>query len=103
MAKTNISMPDGLLAEVDRRAAEAGTTRSGFIQEASAHYLTALDEEAARQSRAERLSEAYGKMRRVAQRMPPGTDGTALIRRFRDEREPWLTAEHAAGTQDTER
>jgi len=95
MAKTNISMPDGLLEEVDRRATAAGTTRSGFIQEAASHYLTALDEEAARQARAVRLGQAYDKMRLVAGRMPPGTDGTALIRQFRDQREPWLAAEDA--------
>ena len=93
MAKTNISMPDGLLEEIDRRAAAAKTTRSGFIQEAASHYLTALDREAARQARAERLGAAYDKMRRVAEQMPPGTDGTALIRRFRDQHEPRLAAE----------
>lgn len=90
MAKTNISMPDGLLEEIDRRAAEAGTTRSGFIQEAASRYLTALDEESARQARAHRLGQAYEKMRKVAERMPPNTDGTALIRRFRDQHDHWL-------------
>jgi metal-responsive CopG/Arc/MetJ family transcriptional regulator len=100
MAKTNISMPDALLEEIDRRAAAAQTTRSGFIQEAAAHYLSALDEAAADRARAERLGLAYDKMRRVAEHMPPGTDGTAIIRRFRDQREPWLAAEDA---RDAER
>jgi len=100
MAKTNISMPDGLLEEIDRRAAAAKTTRSGFIQDAASHYLTALDEATARTERAERLGHAYEKMRLVSTRMPPGVDGTALIRRFSDAQEPWLAAEV---TTDTER
>ena len=99
MAKTNISMPDGLLAEIDRRAAAAETTRSGFIQEAASHYLTALDEAAAARERAERLGQAYDKMRRVAEHMPPGADGTAIIRRFRDQREPWLADKDATDTE----
>jgi len=100
MAKTNISMPDGLLEEIDRRAAAAKTTRSGFIQDAASHYLTALDEETARTARSKRLGHAYEKMRRIASQMPPGVDGTALIRRARDAQEPWLSA---GDTEDTER
>ena len=33
MSKANISFPEGMLEEVDRRAEAAGITRSGFIQE----------------------------------------------------------------------
>ena len=99
MAKINISMPDGMLEDIDRRAARAKATRSGFIQEAAAHYLTALDAQAARTARTERLGQAYDKMRQVAQHMPPGTDGTALIRQFREQQEPWLAAEDAQGTE----
>lgn len=89
MAKTNISMPDGMLEDVDRRAAEAGVTRSGFIQDAIAHYGTVLDTEQARQERSERIGKAIDKMREAAKRMPPGTDGTAIIRRFRDAPPRW--------------
>lgn len=90
MAKTTISVPDSLLAEIDRRAAAAGTTRSGFVQEAAARYITALDEEQARAAREKRIGEAIKKIREVAEHMPPGTDGTAIIRHFRDMPEPWL-------------
>lgn len=93
MAKTNISMPDGMLEDVDRRAAEAGVTRSGFIQEAIAHYATSLDTETARAERSERIAKAIAKMREVANRMPPGTDGTAIIRRFREAPPRWLDQE----------
>ncbi len=90
MAKTTISLPDGMLTDIDRRAAEAGMTRSGFVQEAAAHYITSLEVEQARLARAERIGNAMDKMREVAKHMPPGTDGTAIIRHFRDLPEPWL-------------
>jgi len=97
VAKTTISVPDALLAEIDRRAADAGTTRSGFVQEAAARYITELDEEQARLARAERIGKALEKMREVAEHMPPGTDGTAIIRHFRDVPEPWLPPREDAG------
>ena len=31
MGKANISFPEGMLEEIDRRAAQAGTTRSGCL------------------------------------------------------------------------
>ncbi|MDZ4168482.1 MAG: ribbon-helix-helix domain-containing protein [Coriobacteriia bacterium] len=97
MAKTTISVPDELLAEVDRRASETGTTRSGFVQEAAARYIIELDEEKARLERADRIGVAMAGMREVAQHMPPGTDGNAIIRRFRDLPEPWLPPREGAG------
>lgn len=90
MAKTTISVPDALLEDIDRRAAETGTTRSGFVQEAAAHYIATLDAEQARAERAERIDAAIDKMREAATHMPKGTDGTAIIRRFRDMPEPWM-------------
>ncbi len=92
MAKTTISVPDALLEDIDQRAAETGTTRSGFVQEAAAHYIAQLDAEQARAERAERIEAAIGKMRETATHMPKGTDGTAIIRHFRDLPEPWATS-----------
>ncbi|KAF0207126.1 MAG: hypothetical protein Q8S43_04480 [Actinomycetota bacterium] len=43
------------------------------------------------QARSERIRAAVVKMREVAEHTPPGTDGTAIIRHFRDAAEPWLT------------
>lgn len=84
MAKTNISMPDGMLDDVDRRASAAGTTRSGFIQEAISHYGAQLDAAKAARERSERIGRAMDSAREVARRVPPGTDGTSIIRAMRD-------------------
>lgn len=90
MAKTTISVPDALLADIDLRAGETGMTRSGFVQEAAARYIAELDEERARLERSERIGKAIEKMREVAGYMPKGTDGTAIIKHFREMPEPWL-------------
>lgn len=83
-------MPDGMLEDIDRRAAASGVSRSAFIQEAIAHYSAALDGERAIAERSERIRMGITKMREVAQHMPPGTDGTAIIRRFREARAAWV-------------
>lgn len=88
MAKVNISLPDDLLSEVDSRAAEAGTTRSGFIREAATHYVTALDEEAARAARADRIGKAFEKMRSLAP-LVGAPDAAACIREQRDAPPRW--------------
>lgn len=90
MAKPTISIPDGMLEDVDRRAAEAGVSRSAFIQEAIARYGESLDTVQERDARAERIGRAMRKMREVADKMPPGVDGTTIIRHFRDAPPRWL-------------
>ena len=89
MAKVNISIPDGMLDEIERRASLSGTTRSGFIQEAAAHYLTALEQEEARRERADVIGRAMEDARTVAKEIGP-VDGTAIIRQFRDAPPRWL-------------
>lgn len=83
MAKVNISLPDGLLEEIDAAAAEAGTSRSGFLQEAGACYLARLEEERAARERSERIGAAIEKMREVAEQIGE-FDGTVAIREDRD-------------------
>lgn len=90
MGKANISFPDGMLEDVDRRAAEAGTTRSGFVQEAVARYIAQTEYDAEREARAKRIEEAIEGMRRIGESMPPGPDGVTLIRQMRDEVPEWL-------------
>ncbi len=52
--KVTISLPDGLLDDIDAEALASGTTRSGIVQEASAHYLAhARDERSAGERQAE--------------------------------------------------
>ena len=88
MGKINISLPDGMLEEIDRRAGASGSTRSGFLRDAAAHYLTALDDEAARSARARRVGKALQKMRSLAPVV--GAPGSAkVIRELRDAPPRW--------------
>ncbi|TDB36916.1 MAG: hypothetical protein D9V44_10430 [Actinobacteria bacterium] len=89
MGKANISFPDGVLEEIDRRAAAAGTTRSGFLQEAAAHYIAELDRATEQDERRVRIDRAIAGMREIGRRIPAGADGTALIRQLRDEPPRW--------------
>jgi hypothetical protein len=91
MGKANISFPEGMLEEIDRRAAEAGTTRSGFIQEATSAYIARIDEDAEREERRKRIERAMTGMREIGKRMPPGPDGATIIRQMRDALPEWLT------------
>ncbi len=90
MVRVNITVPDGLLDEIDRAATEIGKTRSAFLQEAGARYIASIDEERERTARAERIGSAMAKMRGVAEHMPAGVDGAEIIRRFREASEPWM-------------
>ena len=90
MGKANISFPDGVLEEIDRRAEAAGTTRSGFVQEAAAHYIAELDRAAEQDERQVRIERAIAGMREIGSRIPPGPDGVTLIRQMRDAPPRWL-------------
>jgi metal-responsive CopG/Arc/MetJ family transcriptional regulator len=70
MAKPTISIPDGMLEDVDRRAAEAGVSRSAFVQEAIAHYGADLDTAREQDARSKRIGEAMKTMREIARHMP---------------------------------
>ncbi len=91
MAKTNISMPDGMLEDVDRRAAEAGVTRSAFIQEAIAHYGSALDSKRQHAARAARIDDALEEMRSLSLRVG-APDAEHVIRSVRDRGPRWERA-----------
>ncbi|MBN1193514.1 MAG: ribbon-helix-helix protein, CopG family [Coriobacteriia bacterium] len=91
MAKPTISIPDGMLADVDRRAAAIGMSRSSFIQEAIARYGEALDAEREQDERSRRIGEAMAEMRRIAEHMPPDApDAETTIRTIRDAPPRWL-------------
>ena len=91
MGKANISFPEGMLEEVDRRAAAAGITRSAFVQEATATYIARTDYDAEREERRERIKRAQEHMAEIGRRMAPGPDGATIIRQFRDALPEWLT------------
>lgn len=83
MAKINISLPDGLLDDVDELAAWLKRSRSGLIQEATAQYVAQLREEQAAEERRRDISRAIKGMAKLAEELP-AFDGTATIRRDRD-------------------
>ena len=99
MGKANISFPEGMLEEIDRRADAAGTTRSGFVQEATAHYIAQLDHDVERDARRQRIESAATRMAEIGKRMPPGPDGVTLIRQMRDAVPEWLTDKNGAGDE----
>lgn len=84
MAKVNVSLPDDLLDEVDELAAELARSRSGLVQEATARYVAELRQERARREREESIGRAMEAAREIAKHVPPGRDGTELIREDRD-------------------
>lgn len=84
MAKINVSLPDQLLDDIDALAAELHRSRSGLVAEASARYVTELQAEKAARERSDRIGEAIRQIREIAKDVPPGEDGTVLIRRDRD-------------------
>jgi hypothetical protein len=93
MGKANISFPEGLLEEIDRRAAASGTTRSGFVQEASARYIAQLDDDAHRTERRTRILDAMARAREIGRHLPPGPDAVTLIRELRDAPPRWERSE----------
>ena len=84
MAKINISLPDGLLDEIDGLVAELHRSRSGFVAEASARYVANLRAESAERERREQIGRAIRAAREIAKRVPPGRDTTEIIREDRD-------------------
>ena len=96
MAKANISMPDGMLEEIDRRAKASGSTRSGIIQEAAAQYLAALGAKTEQEARRDRILAAQKAMAEIGRHLPPGPTGAEIIRQMRDAKPRWLEDESDA-------
>jgi len=84
MAKVNVSLPDELLEQVDSLAAQLNRSRSGLVQEATAHYVVHLQETIAAEERRESILKAMADARDIARVAHPGMDGTEIIRRDRD-------------------
>jgi metal-responsive CopG/Arc/MetJ family transcriptional regulator len=83
MAKINISLPDGLLDDVDELAGRLKRSRSGLIQEATAEYVARLHEEQAAEERRRDISRARRDLEALGKELP-AFDGTAAIRWDRD-------------------
>lgn len=65
-AKFTISMPEELLAEIDAEAEAIGTTRSGVIREAAAHYVVERRAQSLAAERRVRVSAALERMKAIA-------------------------------------
>ncbi len=84
MAKVNVSLPDELLKDVDALAEELNRSRSGLVQEATAHYVADVREQRAIARRRVEIEGAMAEARKLASLVPDGEDTTASIRRDRD-------------------
>lgn len=94
MAKVMVSLPEDLLAAIDREATSSGRTRSGLLQYALRLYLEGKTPEVppgkrpevqAAMDKARRIREAHGAP--TAPTAPVLQDSTALIRQARDTRQ----------------
>jgi metal-responsive CopG/Arc/MetJ family transcriptional regulator len=83
MAKVNISIPDGLLDDVDEAASWLKRSRSGVIQEAAAVYVAKIREERAAAERTADIGAARRELKILAHELEP-FDGTAAVRADRD-------------------
>lgn len=91
MAKVMVSLPEDLLAAIDREATSSGRTRSGLLQYALRLYLAGKMPEVPPGKRPE-VQAAMDKARRIregqgAPTAPVLQDSTALIRQARDTRQ----------------
>lgn len=84
MARVNVTIPDGLLEEIDRTAASLGESRSGFLQEAGVRYISDIAEAQRREQRVRDIDEATVRAREIGRQIPASYDGVAQIRRDRE-------------------
>jgi metal-responsive CopG/Arc/MetJ family transcriptional regulator len=70
MYKVNVSLPEGLVAEIDGAAADLGLSRSGFIAEASARYVTDVRDLTKDQQRRADIERAIAGFKKVRDDMP---------------------------------
>jgi len=91
--KVNVSLPEELVSKIDEAAEVLGTSRSGFIAEASARYITDVQELTEAERRRKDIQKAIDGFKRIRERAPIGYefDYVAQIRadRERDTPEGW--------------
>ena len=83
MAKVNVSLPDGLLDDLDELAAQLKRSRSGIVQEATALYVARMREEREEAERRESIRGAIKGMAKLATELEP-FDAAATVRADRD-------------------
>ena len=77
-ARVTISLPDGLLDQLDAEADSAGTSRSEFVQESLASYLGKTAEERTSETRRRRMLDALEGMRTMHERHEVRDDRPSL-------------------------
>jgi predicted DNA-binding protein len=84
--KVNISLPEDLVQRIDEAAGELGLTRSGFVAEASARYVSDVKNLSAEELRRRDIQRARATWKRIGATLPPGAveDMIAQTRRDRD-------------------
>jgi metal-responsive CopG/Arc/MetJ family transcriptional regulator len=87
--KVNVSLPPDLVAEIDAVAAERGLSRSGFIAEASAHYLADQKALSVEEQRKRDIDRAMADIRERGKKIPRDYDYVAAIREDRERRRIW--------------
>lgn len=88
MTKINISLPAELLDRIDAEADVLGLTRSGLIQEASARYIVASEQDREAELRRLRAHAAARRMKAIGLEMGmTSPDTTALVHQARSAEE----------------
>ncbi len=87
--KVNVSLPEHLVAEIDEVASELGTSRSGFIAEASARYITDVKNLSAEELRRQKIDRAIASFRRIGAKLPPGAVDEMIAQTRRDRDRGW--------------
>ena len=87
--KVNISISAELLDRIDTEAEALGTSRSGLIQEASAHYITQVERDREAEARRLKTKAAARRMKEAGRRLgvAPDADAVDLLREARAEEE----------------
>jgi metal-responsive CopG/Arc/MetJ family transcriptional regulator len=88
--KVNVSLPEDLVGKIDEAARALGTSRSGFIAEASARYVTDLQELTEAERRRKDIQRAIDGFERIRKSAPIGYkfDYVAQIRADRERDTP---------------
>jgi metal-responsive CopG/Arc/MetJ family transcriptional regulator len=67
--KVNISLPEELVGRIDEAAGELGLTRSGFVAEASARYVSDVKNLSAEEQRRKDIDRALATFRRIGAKL----------------------------------
>lgn len=87
--KVNVSLPEHLVAEIDEVATDLGTSRSGFIAEASARYVADIKNLTAEERRRKDIDRAIATFKRIGAKLPVGAVDEMIAQTRRDRDRGW--------------